>query len=66
MNIEELHKQRENNSKNIERVSNMISNLQVQLKLLLDEDTELYYKILQIEDPDKYAELIKATETPKC
>ena len=59
MTREELHKQLEDNRKEIKRVSNMIDNMHQQLKTLLDKDTDLYYKILKIEDPDGYAELIK-------
>lgn len=59
MTREELHKQLEDNRKEIERVSNLIDNMHQQLKTLLDKDTDLYYKLLKLEDPDGYGELVK-------
>lgn len=59
MTREELHKQLEDNRKEIERVSNLIDNMHQQLKVLLDKDTDLYYKILKLENAAEYGELVK-------
>ena len=59
MTREELHKELENNRKEIERVSNLIDNLHQQLKDLLEKDTDLYYKILKIENAAEYGELVR-------
>lgn len=59
MTREELHKQLEDNRKEIERVSNLIDNMHQQLKKLLDKDTDLYYKILKLENAAEYGELVK-------
>lgn len=59
MTREELHKQLEDNRKEIERVSNLIDNMHEQLKKLLDKDTDLYYKILKLENTAEYGELVK-------
>ncbi len=59
MTREELHKQLEDNRKEIEKVSKLIDNMHQQLKTLLDKDTDLYYKLLKLEDPDGYGELVK-------
>lgn len=59
MTREELHKQLEDNRKEIERVSNLIDGMHHHLKDLLDKDTDLYYKLLKLEDPDRYGELVK-------
>ena len=59
MTREELHKQLMVNRREIDRVSNLIDNMHKQLKGLLDKDTDLYYKLLKLEDPDGYGELVK-------
>ena len=59
MTREELHKQFEDNRKEIERVSNLIDNMHQQLKELLDKDTDLYYKILKLENAAEYGDLVK-------
>lgn len=59
MTREELHRQLEDNRKEIERVSNLIDNLHQQLNTLLDKDTDLYYQILKLENAAEYGELVK-------
>lgn len=66
MTREELHKQLEDNRKEIERVSNLIDNLHEQLKALLDKDTDLYYKILKLENAAEYGELVKRLQDNRC
>ncbi len=64
----ELHKQLEDNRKEIEKLSNLIDNMHKQLKTLLDKDTDLYYKILEIESPAEYEDLVKGfrvTDVPE-
>lgn len=59
MTREELHKQLEDNRKEIKKLSNLIDNMHQQLKALLDKDTDLYYKILELESPAEYEDLVK-------
>ena len=66
MTREELHKQLEDNRKEIERVSNLIDNMHKQLNVLLDKDTDLYYKLLKLEYPDGYDELMKRLQDNRC
>lgn len=59
MTREELHKELEDNRKEIERVSKLCDNLHQQLKELLEKDTDLYYKLLKIENAAEYGALVK-------
>ena len=65
MTREELHKELENNRKEIERVSDLIDNLH-QLKELLEKDTDLYYKLLKIENAAEYGELVRGYSERNC
>ena len=59
MGIDELKKEFESNRNEIRKVSNMIDNLNQQLKILLDKDTDLYYKLLKLDNASTYGEMVR-------